>query len=227
MACCPHSTRVLPLIRDFLTSHVPSARQASVCRGAEWTPSNCPHPCTGCHIHPAPMLASEGFQRMEGAAAGCAPVRQIWGGRVPESLGRQEKPGQPAAISPQTVASLCVQESTGVKREVQKSQDSRQNPAQFDPTHFSRYISSQESYLSNCPDFLQLALPSRPSLICDRKVSPHLFISQDSTQILPPPRRSQSNLVLAHPYWVEVMASSCHTLATNMFIQQLCVEHLT
>lgn len=35
-----------------------------------------------------------------GANAGCASLQQIWGGRVPESPGRQERPGQPAVILP-------------------------------------------------------------------------------------------------------------------------------
>lgn len=93
-------------------SCLPGAYQVTVCRGVKGTPCTCPHPHSGCHVHPTLALAGEGLQRMEGPGAGCAPTQQIWGGRVPESPGRQERPGQPAAILPQRVASLCVQEST-------------------------------------------------------------------------------------------------------------------
>ena len=83
-----------------------------MCRGEKGTPAPVPIPALAVMSTLDPVMVGDGLQRMEGAGAGCVPAQQIWGGRVPGSPGKQERPGQPAAFLPQMVASLCVQKST-------------------------------------------------------------------------------------------------------------------
>lgn len=93
VAYYPHSTMSASFNEGLaLASCLPDANEVSECRGVKGTPVYLSLPPHWLSCPPALVLATEGFQRMEGDGRACAPGQQIWGGREPESPGRQQSP---------------------------------------------------------------------------------------------------------------------------------------